>query len=238
MRIFILDTETTGVDDPKVVEITVAEYVDGEQSLKVITERCNPKKDISIKAMSVHGITQEDVENSPMFKESRAYKLLMENNNEDNVVVIHNAKFDLGVLENEGYVNHMRVVDTLILARHMYKDDLEMEHNLPYLKYGLKLYKMTLPEGFARGMDAHSSEGDVATLFALFMYMGATWTVDEMIKKTSEKVIYNIMPIGKYKGEKISSLVYKDKRYLNWLMGSTENASLKDSIDHHLNGKE
>jgi len=57
----------------------------------------------AIEPMSIHHITNEMVENKPAFKDSFEYQKLVDLLNDDkNILVAHNAKFDIDMLEREG----------------------------------------------------------------------------------------------------------------------------------------
>ena len=47
--------------------------------------------------------------------------------------------FDLGMMEKEGFVSHMRVIDTLRVAKHLLPE--QKSKALQYLRYALELYK-------------------------------------------------------------------------------------------------
>ena len=79
----------------------------------------NPGKPISIDAMVVHHITDKMVEDKPPFFGSEAHeqleKLIAD---ESNVLVAHNAPFDMRMLHMEGLFCP-RVICTFKLARYL-----------------------------------------------------------------------------------------------------------------------
>merc|ERR1712224_477569 len=79
----------------------------------------NSKKIISESAYKIHGISNRDLENKPTFKDI-ADKLINFIGNSH--LIIHNAKFDVGFINNELYsINKSllknNIIDTLTLAR-------------------------------------------------------------------------------------------------------------------------
>src|SRR5207249_4982458 len=78
----------------------------------------------------------------------------------ENILVAHNAVFDIVILSHEG-VNVDRFICTLKLARFLDENMEIPEHNLQYLRYYLELDV----EGVA-----HEAKVDVLTLEALFKY--------------------------------------------------------------------
>ena len=98
MYIF-LDTETTGTGpDDRLCQIA---FKTGKGL--VVDELFNPGKPIAIEAMAVHHITNEMVATKPPFKGSPAYeKLKALLDDEQSILVAHNAQFDLNMLQREG----------------------------------------------------------------------------------------------------------------------------------------
>lgn len=105
MVIVGLDTETTGFffeKKDRIVEACFAIYTfDGLvfQHQRTITQRINPERSIPADAQAVHGISLDDVKSSPKWAEfaDTAKKIL----DRADVVVIHNAAFDVDFLVNE-----------------------------------------------------------------------------------------------------------------------------------------
>lgn len=144
MLIF-LDTETTGLIEPALVEL----------AYNGVTLRCKPRKAIEVGASVVNGITNEDVAHLPLFRDMPEYATIKQQL-ENNTVVAHNAKYDVGVLNSEG-IFPTDVVCTKELARKLLP--LEQSHSLQYLRYSLNLQ--------VKGI-AHTASGDVAVLRALW----------------------------------------------------------------------
>ena len=86
---------------------------------------------ISIDAMLVHYITEKMVADKPAFQESDEYaelkKLISDMNN---LIVAHNAKFDMQMLQMEN-ICIPRVICTLKLARHLDKNGVILLLNGP-----------------------------------------------------------------------------------------------------------
>ncbi|OEU62626.1 MAG: hypothetical protein BBJ57_01655 [Desulfobacterales bacterium PC51MH44] len=72
--------------------------------------------------MSIHHITNEMVANKPLFKDSDAYKQLqIMFATDDAVLVAHNAKFDVSMLNREN-LYPQRFICTYKLSRYLDKD--------------------------------------------------------------------------------------------------------------------
>ena len=120
-RKLILDTETTGLnfEEDKIIEIGIVELKDNVLTQNYFHEYINPERDISVSAQKVHGISNEFLIGKPTFSEI-AQKLLDFVKND--VIVIHNAEFDVNFinkeLQNCGYNNICNlIIDTIKIAK-------------------------------------------------------------------------------------------------------------------------
>ena len=119
----VLDTETTGLsvkDGHRIVEIGCIELNNQIPTLKKFHCYLNPERKVSEKALEIHGYTDEFLYNKKKFKEIADDFLNFIKNKK---IIIHNAEFDLGHLNNElgllgkEKINRDQVIDTLELAR-------------------------------------------------------------------------------------------------------------------------
>lgn len=118
----ILDTETTGLfaDKDRIVEIACIELSNHIPTKNIFHTFINPETKVSADAFSVHGYSDEFLSNKPKFKEIVKNFLDFI---KDKKLVIHNADFDLGFLNNELRRLNIKpilksdVVDTLQIAR-------------------------------------------------------------------------------------------------------------------------
>ena len=118
----ILDTETTGLsaDKDRIVEIACIELNNYIPTKNIFHTFINPETKVSADAFSVHGYSDEFLSNKPKFKEIVKNFLDFI---KDKKLVIHNADFDLGFLNNELRRLNVKpilksdVVDTLQIAR-------------------------------------------------------------------------------------------------------------------------
>ena len=96
----ILDTETTGLsaDKDRIVEIACVELNNHIPTKNVFHTFLNPEIKVSADAFSVHGYSDEFLSNKPKFKDVVKDFL---NFIKDKKLIIHNADFDLGFINNE-----------------------------------------------------------------------------------------------------------------------------------------
>lgn len=101
MRLIVLDTETTGLESKqgdRLIEVGALEMVNRRLTGESFHEYVNPERDIPMEAQAVHGITEEFVQDKPLFSAvADAFIEFIR----DAELIIHNAPFDLGFLDNE-----------------------------------------------------------------------------------------------------------------------------------------
>ena len=122
MREVVLDTETTGIsvrDGHRIVEIGCIELENLIPTKNRFHCYLNPERKVSEKALDVHGYTDEFLAKQIKFSEigDKFLEFI-----KDKRLIIHNAEFDLGHLNNELSIFGKKkitneVIDTLILAR-------------------------------------------------------------------------------------------------------------------------
>ncbi len=229
-KYIILDTETTGTNEQDRV-IQLGYIVLGTQPIEVHNEFCSCDTPISYGAMEVHGITQEMIEGKPTCKETTAYKRLLELNTPQNYMIIHNAPFDLGMLEKEGFETQMKVIDTLRVAKHIFED--EEAHRLQYFRYKMGLYKYEQNEADALGIEvkAHDAIGDVLVLKLFLSKLKDAVAskfpdenpVEKMVDLTNTPILIKTFRFGKYKGKTLQEVASSDAGYLRWMLTGMEN---------------
>ena len=127
MRQIVLDTETTGLEwqqGHRVIEIGCVEIVGRKLTGRRFHCYLNPGREIDPGAQAVHGITAEFLAYKPRFGEIAVELIDVIRGAE---LVIHNAAFDVGFLDNELGLLGMAplaevcggVVDTLKLAKEL-----------------------------------------------------------------------------------------------------------------------
>ena len=126
-RLISFDTETTGLDfksGDRVVEIGAVEILGRSKTGELFQTYLNPEgKEMSEGALEITNISNEQLKNAPKFKDVIEEFIKFINGAE---LVIHNAEFDIGFINNElRLIDHeikdirdiCTVFDTLIHAR-------------------------------------------------------------------------------------------------------------------------
>ena len=128
-KYIILDTETTGLEvkqGHRVIEIGAVLLNDRKKSEDHFHSYINPSRLIDEEASKVHGITNADLEDKPSFDEIAEEFLEFV---EGSTLVIHNAPFDVGFLNNELKLastsypmleDICEIEDSLLIARDKY----------------------------------------------------------------------------------------------------------------------
>ncbi len=126
MRQIVLDTETTGLEPSeghKIIEIGCVELFNRRLTGNHYHQYIKPNREIDEGAMEVHGITNEFLEDKPVFSEIADDFLTFIG---DAQLIIHNAPFDLGFLDHELRLmnaslttisDRCKVLDSLLMAR-------------------------------------------------------------------------------------------------------------------------
>ena len=126
MRQVVLDTETTGLEPRqghRIIEIGAVELIDRQLTGRQFHVYINPERDIEQGALDVHGISEQFLADKPVFAEVVEDLIALVEGAE---LVIHNAPFDIGFIDNEllltaheisSITNVASVLDTLELAR-------------------------------------------------------------------------------------------------------------------------
>lgn len=224
-KYLLFDTETTGAStEDRIIQIGLM-VVHDRENIDVYDELCFSEVPIKLEAMEVHNITPNLIEGKGNFKETNAWKQIESLNNTENYLIAHNIKFDMGMLEKEGFINQYTIIDTLRCAKHLY-DDMPY-HRLQYLRYALELYKIEENEAKALNITikAHDAIGDVLVM-KLFLtelvkkvmekYQGINPMV-KLAELTQTPVLIKTFKFGKYKGQDIASVASEDLGYISWM---------------------
>jgi len=214
MTSIILDVETTGIDEPEVIELAFMGPLDAPLSdASTIEYRYRPSKPITLGAMATHGIIEADLADCEPWSAS-AFTLP----SSTQFLVGHGIDYDWKAIGSPD----IRRICTLALARAAWPT-LD-SHKLSALIYHL------YPHGMARELvkGAHNAAADVGLCYRV---LGALWDVAgrpdtwERFWQISEKArVPKVMSFGKFgpkngqPGMLISELRRKNPSYVRWLL--------------------
>ena len=126
MKEIVLDTETTGLsvrDGHRIVEIGCIELDNLVPTKNIFHFYLNPERKVSEKAFEVHGYSDEFLATKQKFADIADDFIDFI---KDKKIIIHNAEFDIGHLNNEltlvgkPKISNTNVIDTLELARNKF----------------------------------------------------------------------------------------------------------------------
>ena len=122
MREIVLDTETTGLNykaGDRIIEVGCVELINHVSTTNNLQFYCSTNKIIDESATKIHGLTNAFLNEYPPFKE-HVKKFLAFIGNDP--LIIHNAEFDLGFINNELMLLGIeplknKIIDTVSFAR-------------------------------------------------------------------------------------------------------------------------
>ena len=123
-RLIVLDTETTGIrteEGHRIIEVGAVQILNREITDTEFHKYVQPNKPVG-DSVNIHGITDKFLINKPQFNQISSELLSFI---EGTTLVIHNAPFDLGFLNNELQINGInkkiedrcQIIDTLQLSK-------------------------------------------------------------------------------------------------------------------------
>ncbi len=236
-----IDVETTGLNiaQDRIVELTYLKiYPNGKEEFK--TYRINPEIPIDPKATAVHGITNEDVNDAPTFKEI-AQTLANELEGCD-FAGFNSNKFDFPLLVEE----FLRAGVEIDLKKRKFIDVQVIFHRMEQRTLSAA-YKLYCNKDL---VDAHSSRADTYATYEVLKaqldkYVGKPTNNEELNGKQEifqndvdflsrfsshnrnvdfvGRIIYDdkgreVFNFGKYKGMLVEEVLAKDPSYYSWMM--------------------
>jgi DNA polymerase III epsilon subunit-like protein len=224
-KYILFDTETTGTEDNDRIIQVGAMILDSKGNVHKYDELCSSDVEISLGSMEIHGITPEMIVDKPKFQDTKFNQILQQLNNNDNYLIAHNLPFDLKMIKKEGFINQMKLIDTLRCAKHIFKN--EPYYRLQYFRYSMGLYKEEEIEANKHNITikAHDAIGDVLVM-KLFLsklvaqvkkYYPNINPMEKLYELTKIPVLLTTFKFGKYKDQKIEDICKKDVGYINWM---------------------
>ena len=228
-QIVFFDFETTGtniVNDRK-VEISYLK-INPNVREESKTIRINPEMPIPESASAIHGIYNKDVADCPTFKE--VAKEIMRDIEGSDLAGYNSNRFDIPLLAEE----LLRAEVDVDLMRRKFVDVQVIFH---------KMEQRTLSAAYKFYCDkdlenAHSAEADTIATYEILQaqldrYPELKNDIEFLAKYTAQtnnvdfagRIIYNekgeeIINFGKYKGQKVETVLKNDPGYYGWIMSS------------------
>lgn len=225
--IIFFDLETTGIDVVKdrIVEISLVKVMpDGTEEIK--TRRINPGMPIPEESTKIHGISDEDVKDCPMFK--TVAKSLAQYIEGCDLAGYNSNKFDIPMLMEE----FLRANIDIDLKKRRCIDVQNIYHKMEQRTLSAA-YKFYCEQDLE---NAHSAEADTLATYEILKkqlerYPEMENDVDYLSKFSERiptadyagRVAYDpagaeIFNFGKYKGRKVTEIFKTDPGYYSWMM--------------------
>lgn len=225
--IVFFDLETTGINIAKdrIVEIAILKVnVDGSE--ESYTYKVNPEMPIPKVTSEIHGIYDEDVKDSPTFRElAKKLAKIMEG---CDIAGFNSNKFDVPLLAEE----FIRAEVDFDMKKRKFVDVQTIFHKMEKrtLEAGYKFYCGKTLE------NAHSAEADtMATYEVLKAQLDRYEELENNIEFLNDfssfnknadfigRIIFNeegveVFNFGKYKGKSVEEVLAKDPGYYGWMM--------------------
>jgi DNA polymerase-3 subunit epsilon len=225
--IVFFDIESTGINitSDRIVEIAFLKiFPDGSRESKL--QRINPERPIPPETTKIHGLSDEDVKDSPTFRQvAKDIARFIEG---ADLAGFNSNKFDIPMLAEE----FLRAEVDIDLKRHKAVDVQVIFHKMEQrtLSAAYKFYcKKDL-------VNAHSAAADTEATFEILdaqidHYSSLKPDVDSLSDFSAHKrnvdfagrIVYNknkeeVFNFGKYRNMKVSDVLKKDPGYYGWMM--------------------
>lgn len=197
-NILVLDTETTGLEDPIGIVEIAWQLLDWDLNLiSKFDSLVYTDIEIAEEASATHGIREADLVGAP-----RLFELPFP---EDPVILVcHNIRYDKPLVEP--YLNIVDELCTVMTSRRLLPD--ADNHQL-----GVLAVHCDLPRTIA-----HRAPSDVLTVVNLLKYLleGTGWDFARLLEFFKQDFIYKEMPIGKHRYKHCSMV---PRAYFYWILG-------------------
>jgi len=227
--IVFFDLETTGVDvaNDRIVEISLLKILpNGKEETK--TMRVNPGIPIPPQVTEIHGISDKDVEDKPKFNELA--KTIANYLEGCDIAGYNSNKFDIPLLAEEFLradidfdLKKLRFIDVQVIFHKMEQRTLSAAYKF-YCEKDLD--------------NAHSAEADTKATYEILKaqidrYSELNNDMEELSKFSSHnnnadfagRIVFDdngneVFNFGKYKGQKVETVLEKDPGYFSWMLNS------------------
>jgi len=225
--IIFFDLETTGTDVAcdRIVELCYLKvFPNGQEESK--TFRVNPGIPIPKEVSAIHGITDDEVKDAPLFNElAKSLAKIFEGSD---LAGYNSNKFDIPLLAEE----FLRAGIDIDLKKRKFVDIQVIFHKKEQRTLSAA-YKFYCSKDLT---DAHSAEADARATYEVLQaqldrYSDLPNDIDELSKFSSHnrnvdligRIVYNeagveVFNFGKYKGQAVEEVLKKDTGYYGWMM--------------------
>ncbi len=235
----VIDTETTGTtENDDIIQLSIMIRLQMTKENSYYTSLYKPGIPVPPESSAVHFLSDDDVKDAPTFaQEAESVSIVIDT---FKYLIAHNAEFDRQMLANNfgrhygnipsNVLNKTNWICTLVIAKKLYGQDFDNFSNmtLGYLWFKLGLYKTS-----DHKVKPHDAQDDVYMCYKLLEHMidecinrgiiDPNGNIGEQLHKFSTTPnILEYYPYGKYRGVKFSEVANKDRRYLEWMVKTSD----------------
>lgn len=226
--IVFFDLETTGLNitEARIVELSFLKvFPDGKEEVK--SRRVNPEIPIPAEATAIHGITDEDVKDSPTFKQIA--KSLAAQIEGCDLAGFNSNRFDVPVLAEE----FLRAGVDFDMSKHKFID-VQIIYHKKEPRTLAAAYKFYCDKEL---LEAHSAEADTRATYEVLKsqlerYPDLVNDVDELSREFGSfkdnvdfagRIVMNdegveVFNFGKHKGKPVADVLKREPSYYSWMM--------------------
>jgi len=252
MKYLVIDTETVGIlnrieiseeelkelgyskkEELKIVSSLGYILVENGKIIQKGTTLCKPDLNPNSYTMEVNHITLKMLKNTKKLEDTKVFKDLQELLNEKIVIIGHNIKFDISVLNPYGLdLEKYQSIDTLQLSKKYFNND---SNRLTYLFYEYGIYKnineYIKENKFSKDLKPHEALYDCLITHQILEYIMKEKNIsfEELIKSSNENILLTIMPFGKHKGKLIKDL--DDNYIIYFIKNDIDDINLKYTFE-------
>ena len=226
--IVFFDLETKGLNstEARIVELSFLKvFPDGKEEVK--SRRVNPEIPIPAEATAIHGITDEDVKDSPTFKQIA--KSLAAQIEGCDLAGFNSNRFDVPVLAEE----FLRAGVDFDMSKHKFID-VQIIYHKKEPRTLAAAYKFYCDKEL---LEAHSAEADTRATYEVLKsqlerYPDLVNDVDELSREFGSfkdnvdfagRIVMNdegveVFNFGKHKGKPVADVLKREPSYYSWMM--------------------
>lgn len=223
MRIIIVDTETTGLDEKdQIVELAIITLVNGKQSNWHTLVK--PTVPVTVGARAAHHITDAMLADAPSVSELPLEKFKAD------FFVAHNAKFDLQMLAQSGIPQSAlpnKTICTYRCALHMWPE--AEGHSNQVLRYHLGI-DVSMP----KDLPPHRALPDALITTAIFRKALVLATTETMVGLTTKPALLRMVNFGQHRGKLWADIAKTDRSYLQWILKKDFNDDVMHTAEYWL----
>lgn len=241
MKLLFLDVEATGTEEEDRLLQVAYRYKTDDANYSV-NQYYKPPVPIKKEAMAIHHVTEKMVADKPAFLKSDEQIELQELAKEGQVLVAHNAKYDMGMLAKED-VHFNSHICTLKVARYVDAGSMS-NHQLQYLRY---FYDLEVDLG---ELAPHDALADILVLEEVARKLSyevakkdgveGVDIIKRMVEISELPSLINKFTFGKHNGKTVAQVAEETPDYLEWLLKQKMQAPENEedwihTLHYHLN---